>query len=60
MYIWFYVCMYVCIVCMDVFLSLIAYPSIQLLSLQVCFNKFSLVCNFGVCYSVLLSKSRIG
>jgi len=40
-----YVCMtlYVCIVCMDVFLSLIAYPSIQLLSLQVCFNKFSSV-----------------
>ena len=35
--------MYVCIVCMDVFLSLIAYPSIQLLWLQVCFNKFSSV-----------------
>ena len=35
--------MYVCIVCMDVLLSLIAYPSIQLLWLQVCFNKFSSV-----------------
>ena len=44
MYVYFfmYVCMYVLYAWMY-FLSLIAYSSIQLLSLQVCFNKFSSV-----------------
>jgi len=36
-----YVCMYVLYACM--YFSLIAYSSIQLLWLQVCFNKFSSV-----------------